>query len=416
MGRFMRGASGLVALGLVVAACGGSEDDESSPTDSVVSSTREEATSGTSVATDAPDNDDGTAPNGSGDHGATTLDESAAGSDLCPGAGEGFRIGLVHSQQLGDQGWEDAARAGAEAVKAVYPDVELTSIESTPPGQTLVNALERLAGDGYDLVIGTGSQFTDDIMRVAPNYPETAFLTAAQQQTADNVGQYYAAIGEGEYLLGILAGGATESNVIGIVNSFPLPVLQNNINGFAAGVKSVNPDATVKVINISSFYDPTLETQAANSLADAGADVLTMLGVNSPALASVAERRGLRIIGYGSDLSAQAPNAWIGTWLYNWGPIYIDVASDIMCDRWNPSVLFYTMAEDGFTMSPVDESISTFGDYETALAALSAGELNIWTGPISDNAGNVVIAEGEALNLQQVQECCEWLFETVEMS
>ena len=79
---------------------------------------------------------------------------------------------------------------------------------------------------------------------------------------------------EGRHVIGLIAGSMTKSNTIGYIASFPIPEVLRGINAFTLGVQEVNPDAQVQVVWTSTWFDPPKEGTAAQSLLDAGADIL----------------------------------------------------------------------------------------------------------------------------------------------
>ena len=81
-------------------------------------------------------------------------------------------------------------------------------------------------------------------------------------------------IHEPAYLAGMLAGGLTKSNVIGVVAAMPIAEVNRLANAFILGAQSVNPDVTALVSFINSFYDPATAKEAAVAQIGAGADVL----------------------------------------------------------------------------------------------------------------------------------------------
>ena len=119
-------------------------------------------------------------------------------------------------------------------------------------------------------------------------------------KTASNMGNYFGRIYQARYLTGMVAGKQTQSNIIGYVAAFPIPEVVRGIDAFTLGVKAVNPKAIVKVIWSNTWYDPAKEKQAALTLIDAGADVITQhQDTVGPQLA--AEERGKWSIGYNMD-------------------------------------------------------------------------------------------------------------------
>ena len=73
----------------------------------------------------------------------------------------------------------------------------------------------------------------------------------------------------------------TKSNKLGFIAAKPIPQVLRNINSFTLGARSVNPKVTTTVIFTGDWSMPVKEAEAANSLIDQGADVLTV-HVDSP--------------------------------------------------------------------------------------------------------------------------------------
>jgi basic membrane protein A and related proteins len=124
--------------------------------------------------------------------------------------------------------------------------------------------------------------------------------------TGDNLGTYFGAMEEPRYLTGMAAAAASESGRIGYVAAFPIPEVIRGINAFTLGVREVNPDATVEVVWTSTWYDPAVEKEAAESLLDQGVDVVAQ-HQDTPSPGQAAEERGASWVGYNSDMSEFAP-------------------------------------------------------------------------------------------------------------
>jgi len=113
------------------------------------------------------------------------------------------------------------------------------------------------------------------VRRVAAEYPDIAFVFGSGLGPADpNLSVFDNWIHEPAYLCGLIAGGVTESNVIGVVGGYPVPEVNRIVNAFVYGVKEVNPDAEVLVTFINSWFDPQAAKEAALAQIDAGADLL----------------------------------------------------------------------------------------------------------------------------------------------
>ncbi len=126
-----------------------------------------------------------------------------------------------------------------------------------------------------DIIFGDAFGNEEAVRRVGADYPEIAFVFGSGLGPADpNVSVFDNWIHEPAYLSGLIAGGVTESNVIGVVGGYPVPEVNRITNAFIDGVKEVNPEAQVLVTFINSWFDPAAAKEAALAQVDAGADVL----------------------------------------------------------------------------------------------------------------------------------------------
>src|SRR5690606_9934487 len=122
---------------------------------------------------------------------------------------------------------------------------------------------------------------------------------------------------QGWYLAGIVAGEMTESNVLGYIAPYPIAEVVRNLNAFALGAQSVNPDVEVRPIWIFSWFDPPGEREAAQALIDAGVDVIARES-DSVEPDKLAEEAGVYAIGYNAISSDVAPNAVLTAPIWNW--------------------------------------------------------------------------------------------------
>lgn len=126
-----------------------------------------------------------------------------------------------------------------------------------------------------DIIFGDAFGNEEAVRRVAADYPEIAFaFGSGYSPSGDNFSVFDNWIHEPAYLCGLIAGGVSESGIIGVVGGHPVPEVNRIVNAFIQGVKEVNPDATVLVTFINSWFDPAAAKEAALSQVDAGADVL----------------------------------------------------------------------------------------------------------------------------------------------
>jgi simple sugar transport system substrate-binding protein len=188
----------------------------------------------------------------------------------------------------------------------------------------------------------------------------------------------------------------TKSNKLGFIAAKPIPQVLRNINSFTLGARSVNPKATTSVVFTGDWSLPVKEAEAANSLVDQGIDVMTM-HVDSPkVIVETAEKRGVYVCGYHADQATLAPKGYLTGALWNWGKVYSDYVTWIQSGKSYPHLLRGGFKEGFIKMSPYGAAVSAAAKAKAdeARTKLTDGSLVIYTGPIKDNTGKVVIPSG----------------------
>ena len=125
----------------------------------------------------------------------------------------------------------------------------------------------------------------------------------------------------------------TRTNIVGYVASFPIPEVVRGINSAYLAAKKANPYVKFKIIWIFTWYDPAKEADAAKTLISQGADVV-LQHVDSSAIMSVAEEKGVYAFGQASDMSAFGPNAHLTAIINGWAPYYVEKVKQGMEGTW----------------------------------------------------------------------------------
>lgn len=168
------------------------------------------------------------------------------------------------------------------------------------------------------IIIGDAFGNEEAARRVAADYPNIAFAFGSGLGPSEpNFSVFDNWIHEPAYLCGMLAGGLTKSNTIGVVGGHPVPEVNRLVNAFIAGAKEVNPDAKVLVTFINSWFDPAAAKEAALAQIDVGADVLyaERFGV-----IEAAKEKNLWAFGNMSDQNELAPNLVVSSPVWNMNP------------------------------------------------------------------------------------------------
>ncbi len=246
------------------------------------------------------------------------------------------------------------------ALNAAQADGRITYTYSDDIGYAgdMERILREVAEEtGPDIIFGDAFGNEEAVRRVAADYPEIAFVFGSGGGPAEpNFSVFDNWIHEPAYLCGMLAGGLTESNVIGVVGGLPVPEVNRIVNAFIAGAESVNPDVDVKTSFINSWFDPAAAKEAALAQVDAGADVLfaERFGV-----IEAAAENGLYAFGNMSDQSSLAPEYVVSGPVWNMNPTVDYIINQVSGGTYTSQDLkdFSMVAKGGASLAPINEGV-----------------------------------------------------------
>lgn len=331
-------------------------------------------------------------------------------------AGPPLKIGFVYVTPVTDAGWVRQHEEGRKAVQAALGErVQTLYVENVAEGADAERVIRELAQQGCGLIFTPSFGYMEPTLKVARDYPQVRFESITGYKTAANVSVANARYYEGRYLAGVAAGRMAASGVAGYVAGFPIPEVLQGINAFARGMRSVAPQARVKLIWLQAWFDPPRERDAAMTLMNQGADVLAF-HTGSGAVMAAAQERGRLAIGYHSDMRKIGPDAQVLAVVHEWGAYYTQRARAVLDGSWTP----------GTVWGGIREGMMRVGDFGSRVPAavqtevlarqrdIAAGRLHPFKAAkdARDNQGRVVIAAGQTLSDAQIL-AMDWLDEAV---
>ena len=324
-------------------------------------------------------------------------------------------VGAVYVGSIADSGYNQAHHIGLLEMQDRIPELLLLDAENIPEDAAAERVMRRMIADGARLIFATSFGYQDIALELADEFPDVVFEHAGGFKSAPNFGTYYANTYQALYLMGIAAGMMTESNQLGIIAGFPIPSILAEINAFHLGANSVNPDARTRVIFQNSWLDPVKEASAVDALAFEEVDV-AMAIVDSPiTVIQAAERRRMYSIGYHLiELKEFAPDYWITGVGLTWADFYTRTAESVIAGTWKQANVKGDLESGmvGFAdWGPrVQEQVQRA--VRQAREKILSGELQVFSGPIRDQNGQVRIATGETAGAE-LQDSTDWLVEGV---
>ncbi|MDJ0498022.1 MAG: BMP family ABC transporter substrate-binding protein [Acidimicrobiia bacterium] len=317
----------------------------------------------------------------------------------CGGDDEGgdFKAAFIMVAPVGDAGWNFMHNEGRLAAEE-NTGVETAFVDAIPEGGAeFDNAVQQFIDDGFDLIVGTSFGYQDSMLEFANNNPEVMFEHVSGYLMNDtNMGNTFGRMYQPRYIAGMAAGAATTSNRVGYVAAFPIPEVIRGINAFALGVARTNPDAVVEVAWTSTWFDPGVEGNFAQSLIDNGADVLTM-HQDSTAPGQAITDAGGTFIGYHSDMSAQV-DAYLTAPVWNWENRYTDIIEAAKDGNFAPESWWGGMA-DGVVDIEIPSSSAVAAEMQQIKDDIIAGTFDVWDqGTITAQDGTVIFEDGVIVN------------------
>ncbi len=363
-----------------------------------------------------------------------TSDTTAGGSDTSsadddPGddamAGEACgigatKVGFLYVGPKDDFGYNQAAYEAAVAMGEAT-GVEVLHAENVPEtNEDAVPVMEDMIAQGATILFPTSYGHFGPAVEVAKNHPDVCVVHQGQLESSledgplDNLGTYFSSVFEPVYLAGIAAGGVSETGILGYVYAFPIPQTLENINAFTLGAQTKNPDIEVIAVSTADWCDPAKQAQAAQTLLDQGADVLTQHQDCTKTIIETAEAAGVYSVGYHYDASELAPKGWLTGSDWAWTGLYTDIvetmiAGDFVTSPYNGDYRFGYRDVDApfvaFEPSPFGSAVSEDlrAEIEAANEAFLAdedgdgiGDFSVFSGPLADRDGEERIADGES--------------------
>ena len=314
-------------------------------------------------------------------------------------AQEKTKVGFIYVGPIGDHGWTHAHDVGRRALEEEFGSaVETTFLESVPEGADAEGAIRRLASEGHKIIFTTSFGYMNSTLRVAGQFPDIKFEHATGYKRSDNVSTYSIRFYEGRYIQGVIAGHMTESNTIGYVAAFPIPEVMRGINAFLLGAKSVNPDVTLQLVWVNTWFDPGKERNAAQSLIDRGADIIAQ-HTDSAAPLQVASENGAFAFGQASDMHVFAPRAQLSASVNTWGPYYVERVRAVMDGTWQSQDTWGGLKSQMLSMAKYDNMPEEVKAAARATeAGVRDGTIKIWQGPLVDTNGDQQLAAGLELS------------------
>ena len=262
---------------------------------------------------------------------------------------ENFKVALLLPASITDGSWNAFAYDGLKAIEKEL-GAKISHVESRTATDQEAH-FRDYALDGYHLIFGHGYEYQDPAKLVAPDFPETIFITSSSGTITENIAPINFGMEEPSYLLGIMAGMMTQTGKIGIVGGQNIPAINTAFMAFEGGVKSVNPDAEVRRAYVGNWEDIGKGKELA--LAQIGENIdfifpiADVAGLGVFEATKVAQTDGKIVYTFGTyrDQSELSPTTILANAIIT-PKVFLHVAKLVKEGTFKPQPYFFSMIDD----------------------------------------------------------------------
>lgn len=270
-----------------------------------------------------------------------------------PAAVPAFKVALLSPGPVSDAGWNALAYEGLLAIRDQL-GAEVSQVETKTPAE-FEEGFRDYARRGFALVFGHGFEFQDAAATVAPDFPDTIFITTSGNTVRDNVAPLRFMLEEATYLAGMIAASMSKSGIAGAVGGMAIPSVESTLLAFEAGAVAVRPDFKLIKSYVGNWEDVGAAKEAAMAQIQQGADFL-IHNADAAGLGvfQAAQTRQVLAFGTNKDQNQVAPDVVLASAVIDIPAAFVEVAREVKDKKFTTRITKLGIADGviGFVVNP----------------------------------------------------------------
>lgn len=248
--------------------------------------------------------------------------KSILGLVIKPAAPSNLKVAFVYDKTPASSVWTYCHELGRLDMQNKLGDaVDSSTFCNVDTQAKLVECLNKLVDEKYDVIFTTGPEMLPEALKVAVLHPDIKILNCSLSLANSHVRTYYARMYEVKFITGMIAGSLCADGQIGYVADYPIFGTTANINAFAIGARMVNPRAKI--------YLQWTKVKGANPQKFFEKNRITYISDRDMIMPDDASRNfGL----YHYDQNGDVVN--LAMPFYNWGAFYERILRSILDGNW----------------------------------------------------------------------------------
>ncbi len=324
-------------------------------------------------------------------------------------------VGALLTGSRSEAGWNGAHYAGLvraakrTGVHLVYRE---NVLEKEPDVRAATHAL---IDSGATVIFATSYGYGQLLAAEIKEHPDVHFYCLSDAPMQANVATYFGWMYQARYLMGVVAGLRTRTNVIGYVAAMKNSEVVRIIDAFSLGARRVNPQVKILVYWVNSWNDPAEEKRGAEMLVRVKhADILAY-HQNTSEVSQVARDLGVWSIGYHYDMQKQYGRSYLTASVWNWEPFYYERIRECRNHRFESRRYWESLEKGVVKISPYSPEVtpSIIARVEEVKRDLLEERYDVFYGPITDNAGKLRVRRGENISDEVLLSQMDWFVDGV---
>ena len=322
-----------------------------------------------------------------------------------------LRVAFVFEKTIDTSGWSYVHNLGrVYAEKKLGSEIETFVIDNFQNDSDSYERLSKLCEENYDIIFTTCSYYLNLTLRAALKYDNIKFFNCSPVKAYRNVSTYFARSHEPRFLMGLIAGTITKSNIIGYIDIYNETEIITGTNAFALGVKTVNPNAKVLISWLHKTGDANYSKELIQGLQNSGVDLIMQNDLI--ALGKGSRDFGLYSLKYSEKEGKWIPDVNYGLITWDWGEFYEKILRNIVNGSFkgifsteSKRVSFWWGMDSGLVdiiYSKHNVPIQTQKLVDIMRELIIENRFHTFAGPVYDIQGETRIKDGDIGNYEDM--------------
>ncbi|HOQ76440.1 MAG TPA: BMP family ABC transporter substrate-binding protein [Thermoclostridium sp.] len=335
---------------------------------------------------------------------------------------EKLKVGFAHANDAASSSWVYSHELGRMHLEHVLNEsVETVTATKLPENIEAAPALQKMIDGGCQIIFTTSPSLINATLKVAMENPDVNMLNCSAMHSFKHVNTYFGRIHEPRFLCGLVAGAMTRTGKLGYIAPFPMSDVISGINAFTLGARMIRPDARVYLEWMQTWDYKSATSGCTARIAEQGADIIC----HQNTLANRQFNREYGVYTIRQDENGEyVPDKYLAVPVWNWGIFYEKYIRSVLVGGTRLGhdtasagrMLNYWWGMDSglldFFYARTHIPVETQKLVEFFKSGIISRSFRIFTGPIRDSEGKLMVDQDEILEHLQIL-MMDWLVEGV---